>query len=138
MELVIDANILMSALIASNGVTFDLIFDEKLRLFSPEFLFKEIEKHKDEIMFKSGLLESEFDFLFSILYSKIDVIQKKEFESFIDKTKEITPDENDTEYLALAFKMNCSLWSNDKILKEQKYIHIVNTSELIKLLSDNR
>ena len=46
MELVIDANILMSALISNQGRTFDLIFDERLRLFSPEFLFEEIKKHK--------------------------------------------------------------------------------------------
>ena len=37
MELIIDANILMSALISSQGRTFDLMFDERLKLFAPEF-----------------------------------------------------------------------------------------------------
>jgi len=134
MELVIDANILMSALISNQGRTFDLIFDERLRLFSPEFLFEEIKKHKNEIIQKSGISTKEFDFLFSILLSKIEIISKEEFKTFIDKAENITPDKDDTEYLALALKLDCSIWSNDKKLKEQNQIKIINTSELITII----
>ncbi len=52
MDLIIDANILMSALISNYGKNFDLIFNERLSLFAPEFLFEEIKKHKGEIIEK--------------------------------------------------------------------------------------
>jgi len=46
MELVIDANILMSALIKTEGFTFDLIFNDRIKLYSIDKLLVEIEKHK--------------------------------------------------------------------------------------------
>jgi len=48
MELVIDANILMSALIAIEGVTFDIIFNDRVKLFAPEFLLDEVENNAIE------------------------------------------------------------------------------------------
>lgn len=44
MDLVIDANIVMSALISSHGKTFDIIFSDRIRLYAPEFLLEEIDK----------------------------------------------------------------------------------------------
>jgi len=136
MELIIDANILMSALISSQGKTFDLIFNEGLRLYAPEFLFEEIKKYKDEIIQKSKISKSEFDLLFSIICTKIEIVSKEEFKGFINKAKKITPDQDDTEYLALALKLNCPIWSNDKQLKKQNYVRIINTIELIKSIND--
>jgi len=133
MELIIDANILMSALISSQGRTFDLMFDERLKLFAPEFLFEEIRKYRDEIIQKSKISKFEFDLLLTMLYAKVEIVSREEFANFINKAEDITPDEGDTEYLALALKLNCSIWSNDKQLKKQNYIKVINTSELMKL-----
>lgn len=55
MELVIDANILMSALINTEGKTYHLIFNDKIKLFSIDKLLNELEKHKQEILVKSKL-----------------------------------------------------------------------------------
>ncbi|MBI2152065.1 hypothetical protein HYU21_05030 [Candidatus Woesearchaeota archaeon] len=36
-------------------------------------------------------------------------------------------------YFALALKLNCALWSNDKKLREQSEVKVYNTYELVKL-----
>jgi len=132
MELIIDANILMSALVLTNGFTYDLIFREDLKLFAPEYLLEEFEEHKDEIVEKSGLTEEELDLFLSLISARINFIEKQEFEGFIKKAEEVTPDLDDTEYIALALKQNCPIWSNDKKLKGQENVKIY--SELIKII----
>jgi len=39
-------------------------------------------------------------------------------------------------YFALALKMKCPIWSNDKRLKEQKTIKIISTDELRNQIID--
>ncbi len=133
MELIIDANVLMSALIATEGKTYDSIYNDRIKLFAPEFLKEEFEKHKREILIKSGLSESDFELFLSLISSRVEFISKSEFEAFVPKAEEITPDPNDTEYFALALKFKCAIWSNDKKLKEQDKVRIVNTSELLNI-----
>lgn len=133
MKLVIDANILMSALIATQGKTYDLIFNQRINLIAPEFLIEEIEKYEEEILEKSGLSDSDLELFLSLISSEIELIPKEEFKDFNIQAKKISPDPFDTEYFALAIKMRCSIWSNDKRLKEQKMIKVYNTSELLKL-----
>ena len=52
MDLVVDANVLFSVLI-KRGKTEDLIFEEDLHLFAPEFIFEEFEKYKEDILKKT-------------------------------------------------------------------------------------
>ena len=50
----------------------------------------------------------------------------------MEKARKISPDEKDTVYLALALKLRCGLWSNDKDLKEkQNSVQVYSTEELI-------
>jgi len=130
MELVIDANILMSSLIKTKGFTYDLIFNEKIRLYAPEYLLQEFEEHKEEILEKSKLTNDELKLFLSLTSYKIEFIPYIEFEEFIDEASKITPDIDDTEYFALALKINCSIWSNDRKLKEQTKINVYSTDEL--------
>jgi predicted nucleic acid-binding protein len=134
MDLVVDANIVMSTLISAEGKTFDLIFNDRLKLFAPEFLLEEIEKHKEEILSKSTLSEAEFKLLLSLVFSRIEIIPLSEFQKFVVCAEKITPDPNDTEYFALALRLNCAIWTNDKKLKGQDKIKIHSTTELIELL----
>ena len=134
MELIIDANILMSALIASNGKTYDLIFNDRIKLFSVDKLLLELEKHKTEIIEKSGLSINDFNLFLSLISARIEFIPMEDIEKFILQAKKITPDPDDTEYLALALKFRCAVWSNDKKLKTQNKVKIYSTSELIKLV----
>ena len=129
MELIVDANILFAVLIAK-GKTEKLIFQEELNLFAPEFLFKEFNKYTELILEKTNRSNNEFKEILHILKNKIKTVPNKETEKFIMQAKKICPDPNDIEYFALALKLKCAIWSNDKKLKEQNVIRIYSTEEL--------
>ena len=132
MDLVIDANIVISALIGK-GKTLDLIFSDRFKLFVPEYLFDEIEKHKEEILTKAKITESELQAFLSLISLQFNIIPKTDILPMVSKAESITPDPNDREYFALALKLHCAIWTNDKKLKSQEEIIIYNTTELIKL-----
>ena len=131
MDLVIDANILFSLLI-KKGKTEELLFKDTIHLFAPEFLFDEFEKYRELIKNKTKRNDKDFDRLMRILRERIKIVPNEETEKNISKAKNICPDENDVDYFALAMKLNCSIWSNDKVLKKQNTINVISTEELIK------
>lgn len=132
MDLVIDANVIFAALIKENR-TYDLIFDEKLHLFTTEFFLAELEKHRKELQEKTGKSEAEINNLFNILKRRITFIPLKELLPYLDEAENISPDLDDVAYLALALKLNCGIWSNDRKLKEnQNKVKVYSTIDLIK------
>jgi len=66
MKLIVDANILFSALI-KDGLTAELLISDKLQFFAPEFLFIEFAKYKDLILRKTHRNEEEFNHFLEIL-----------------------------------------------------------------------
>ena len=74
MNIVIDTNIIISALI-KDGLTRKIILNCKDMLLFPEFEFEEIEKHKEEIIQKSGLSEDEFNELLDYLLKYVHIIK---------------------------------------------------------------
>ena len=63
MELVLDANILFAALIKS-GKTREILLNDELTLFAPEFLISEFTDHLGELENKTGLEEKKLEELF--------------------------------------------------------------------------
>ena len=133
MRLVVDANILFAALI-KEGSTAELLMSDKLQLFAPEFLFIEFTKDEELILKKVHRSQKEFNQFLDVLKEQVTIIPKKEITPFIGKAETISPDPKDTIYLALAFALKASVWSNDKNLKKgQKEITVFSTEELIKI-----
>jgi len=135
MILVIDANILISALI-KNSVTAELIFKQDLKLFTSEFIIEEFLKYEDLILKKTSRTKEEFVEFMHILKEIITVIPKEEYSGFIKEAEVICPDENDVDYFALALKLKCGVWSNDKKLKKQDKIKVYSTGELKSLFEN--
>jgi len=133
MELVIDANILFAALI-KDGTTATLLFHEDLKFYSPEFVIDEFLKYSGLIQKKMKRTGEEFMLITHQLYQVINVIPEEEYEHFIDGAKNISPDDKDVMYFALALKMKCGIWSNDRVLKEQDTVVVYTTKELLSLL----
>lgn len=50
------------------------------------------------------------------------------------QAEEISPDKDDTLYIALAMKLKCPIWSNDKDLKKQSEVKIYSTKDIIEIL----
>lgn len=132
MLLVVDANIFFSALISRNA-TANLLFSDELELIAPEFLLMELEEHKKEILSKCSLSEHDFSEVLHLFEERVKFIPKEMFENFLVKANKWTPDPDDAEYLALALRFSCPLWSNDKELKKQLKIKVFSTSDLLKL-----
>lgn len=136
MLLIVDANISFAACVAKEGGTRKLIFEDTLTLVSPRFMLTELEKYFPLIVEKSGLPLEEVRKNVGFIMERIQVISFEKYVHFLPKAKEISPDQNDAEYLALALALGCPLWSNDKHLKAQSEVKVLSTSELIQLLSD--
>ncbi len=59
MDLVVDANIVIAVLI-KEGITHSLLFREDLHLYTSEYIFEEIENHKEELLGKTKRTEQDF------------------------------------------------------------------------------
>lgn len=132
MQIIIDANVVIAMLIKP-GKPVDLFFKEELEIFAPELLFEELERNKKEIIKKSRLTKKEFDWLLIILRRKIIIVPEEEFLKYREKAEEICPDPKDIVYFALALLLKCSIWTNEKKLKEQDNVKVYSTHELMKL-----
>lgn len=129
MKLVVDANVLFSALI-KDSFTRKLFFEDRLEIYAPEYLFEEFEEHREEIMQKTHRNEAEFWEVMGILKSRISVVPFSEFEKFMEKAKKASPDMDDAIYFAVAFAIDGAIWSNDRRLKGQKEVRVLNTEEI--------
>ena len=135
MFIVIDANELFSLLIKGNKSSKEIFLSKSIELVAPEFILEEFSNNKDELLSKTHKTEAEFSEALSVLKDRIKFIPKEKFEEFIPKACELIPEHiKDAEYFALALKYNCSLWSEERLLKKQSCISVLNTNELSKLL----
>ena len=136
MILIVDANVLFSALI-KRSFTFDLfglLSDKGLELRSPQYLLEEVNKRRERLLKFSKLKASELDFVTEFLLNKIKIISKSEYESFLSGAKDLAPHAKDISYFALALKLKCAIWSDEKAFKKQSKVKIFSTDEIVKLL----
>lgn len=135
MEIVLDTNILISSLL-KNGLTRDLILLSPFEMYTIELSKIEIEKHKEELILKSKLDETSFDYLRDFIFRKVDFITIEDIIPFKDKAIEIMReiDIDDSLFLALAMSLNCPIWSNDAHFKRQSSVKAFTTQELISSL----
>jgi|SRR3989344_6288147 len=131
MILIIDANVLFSALI-KDSLTTELIFNEELTLYTCDFILDEFHKYEQEIMKKTHRTREEFTTIMHQLKEIIAIIPQKEYSEFIPEAEKFSPDPKDVMYFALAIKLKGSIWSNDKQLKKQERIKVYSTSEILK------
>lgn len=141
MNLVVDTNIVISALITPHGTISKLLLQDLAgsKLVSPHFLFEEILNKYDKILKITKFTDEDFKELFYLLIKHIDFIdndlisnenQKKAFEI----VKDI--DKKDLLFVALSIQTGYSLWSGDlKLINGLRSIgfnNIVETKEIVK------
>ena len=133
MDLVVDANEIFAALIKESK-TYKLIFDERLHLFSTEFFFTEFKEHSEEIREKTGKTEEELNNLLDVLIKRIALVPMEELLPYADEAEKISPDPDDVAYIALALKLKCAIWSQDRKLKEnQSKVQVYTTEDLVRM-----
>ncbi len=138
MEVVVDSNILFSALISGRSVYLDVF--RVVQVYAPDFIFLEISKYEQKIIKKTALQDSFREFTRN-LFSQIQVIPNLSIapESFAfayDLCRDI--DEEDTPFLALSIELSIPLWTNDKVLvnglRTKGYSNLIDSEEIFKLL----
>ena len=136
MIIILDSNILFSALI-KDSLTRKLIYGLHEDLIFPEIVLDELRKYKEELISKSMLNEVEFDEVLSLILKYIRIIPNEQLKPHKKEAweliKEYSPE--DVMFIAccLAFD-NSILWSDDKKLKRQEKVKVLNTAEITKLL----
>ncbi len=137
MDLIIDANIIISALI-KDSKTREILRINLFNLYSPEALLESLEKYREEFIERSGLSESQFDILLDSILDYIDIIKKEDYYSKLKEAIEIIGhiDIEDTNYIALALSIkNDGIWSDDAHFDKQNKIKIWKTKDINNLLT---
>ncbi len=138
MEVVLDSNVLFSALISGKELYLDIF--KSLKIYVPDFIFGEISKYQERIISKT-CLQSEFIFFTRQLFSEITVIPKlaisqQSFEKALSICRDVDP--KDTAFVALSIELNVPLWPNDKKLIDglagKQYDNVITTEEIFELM----
>jgi len=134
MHLIVDANVLFSALIRPND-TFLLLFEDALELHAPAYLLEELAEHRDEIAAKTSLEAGKFDQVLERISSRIRLAPWAALAAKEAEAMRISPDAGDVPYFALALLLgpDVRIWSNDKKLRNQNHVPIISTSELVHI-----
>jgi len=120
-SVVVDTNLIFSALIPKSSKIRELLFDPNLTFYAPNFLISEIYKHKEKLIKNSKLTESEFYLYFDgitehINFISTDLIGIKSRQKAYSLCKDV--DLKDIPFVALAIDLDIPFWTGDKKLKE--------------------
>jgi predicted nucleic acid-binding protein len=127
----VDANVIFSLLISKNPAI-EIIFDSDFRFYIPSFLFDEIIKHKDIILSKTKRKKKEFEDILYFLEERLIFVNHYDFIQNLEEAYIISPEQDDAAYFAIALKYKLPIWSNDKRIKRQNVVTILNTKEMIE------
>ena len=134
--IVVDTNILIAELINPSSAVLSILEVKDVDFFVPEFFLSEFSEYKDlikEKLDKKEKLEL-FNFLISELFRNIVIIPEEMYSDTLPIAVEIMRiDEKDSPFLALAMKLNCPLWSNDRHFRQQKEVKTYTTEELVEM-----
>lgn len=140
MKLVIDTNVIISALL-KKSVTREILLFPSLEFVLPEYALEEIEAHKESISRRSGLSIEEIDVILSILLENITIVPAAEIKPFLAKADKIIGhiDPFDIPFVALSLSVeNDGIWSNDKHFENLKGIKVWKTADLCDVIGKNK
>lgn len=120
----------MFAAVIVLGKTEDLLFSPHIIPYCPKKLFSELKKYEKEILEKTKRTRNEYERILHMLTNRAHTLQPKA--KYQERATQFSPDQNDSEYLALAVQLKCGLWSNDKALKQQSVVPVYTTHELLE------
>jgi len=132
MKLVIDANVVISALIADSK-TRELIVTLEPDLLTPAFVYDEIENYEELIVNKSGMEPDRVTQFIDLLFQYIEVVHAEEFYQAIERADAAIgdTDPDDVLYLACAIASDAAIWSDDSDFEEQNLVETYSTGDVI-------
>ena len=136
MELVVDTNVLIAVFLLSS-VTRELLLDERLALWAPEYLLTEAERVLLTPRFRRrlGVLSpQDVRVLLTQLTARIRILPTSTFHLKLPEAKGLVADYEDAPFVALALHLRLPLWSNDAPLRAQRVVHVYTTEDVLSLL----
>lgn len=139
MKLIVDTNIIFSAIISDKGKIGDLLLNtnHKLDLYSPLFLLDELGYHSAKILSLTEYSKQEYEQIKSIVTANIGFIDTTTItDADWESAKQllIDIDVNDVPFLALSISLDAVLWTGDKKLikglQRKGYKYCVSTEIL--------
>ena len=144
MRLVVDTNILFTYFWEKTFCR-DVLDNEDIEFFAPILALREIDKHKELIIKKANIPLMEFIAVRKEMASHITFIDKRDCEKYYKEVKgylkglskkDLGRIMKDIDFLAAAEMLCCPLCSNDKKIKKQEEIIVLNTGEIIEILDN--
>ena len=143
MKVVVDTNIVFSALLNTNSNIGRLLLDSRynFEFYSCKYLQMEIQNHLDKIRKHTKLNSKDLHELIRLVESRIFFIDERLLPvNIIIEAKNLVADIDfdDFAFVAIANYLNAILWTGDKILlnrlKDKGYKNIITTQELLTVM----
>ena len=143
MVVIIDANILLSAIIKPQGNLASIItlHIPELEFVLPEYAIEEVNSNKEKICQFSRISASDFDNNFNLLLPYLPVLSSTEIN--IDDIEMATKlagliDKKDITYVAFSLAFDALIWTGDLILlrglRKKGFKNIISTAELKQII----
>jgi len=135
MKVVVDVNVILSSLV-KKGDSFEVFalnsLFNRFDFVAPEFLLVELEKHKERIFTVSDLSREIFETTLKMVIEQITLVSESEFSRYIPESKKLVSEHlKDIQYVALALKLNCPIFSGDKTLRGLIPDKVLNPKEML-------
>lgn len=133
MQLVVDANVLVSALVADSK-TRELIVLLEPSLCTPEIIHDEIDRHHETIVAKSGLDDDRVQQFLDLLFQHIETVPIDDFHHHIERAENAIgdTDPDDVLYVACALGYDAGIWSDDSDYDQQDLVPVFTTADVIE------
>ena len=145
MKIIVDTNIVFSAILNSNSRIGKILLNSKehFQFFTCNYLRTEIQRHRNKLLKLTKLSEGQLSELEDLITQHITFIDERLIPQYLlikteIQLKAIDPD--DTVFVALTKHLEGKLWTGDlqlyNGLKAKRFKNIILTSELSLLLDD--
>lgn len=136
MKVVIDANVLIAALIRP-AVTREVLLYPFIEYYSPAFTLVELKKHEVEIVHKVKSGKSGYNLALKLILKRLKMMPDDYYTDCLAKANQVIGkiDKDDVPYMALALKIKADgIWSYDSDLRGQGIVRIFSTGELLAII----
>ncbi|MBR9693445.1 PIN domain-containing protein [Candidatus Woesearchaeota archaeon] len=134
MKIVVDTNILLSALIR-DSTTREIVTSSKWEFFYPEVSLHEIRKYQQLVLEKTGLSKAAYEQLLAMLLDHVRLIPDEQLSGKMKEAKEIMQeiDPKDVVFIAAALAIpNSVVWSDDKDFDQQERVTTLKTKDIVE------
>ena len=136
MRVVVDANVVVAALMADGTVRDVLLNTTKLDFFAPDYLKAEIARHEARIAARAQLDPASVAALLEDVGEAVEFVPRDAYGERAADGRRLAnqaPAHGDEEYIALALWLEAPIWCLDNDLRRVRQLRVLSTSEVDEL-----